>query len=344
MTPFTTVAIAAVALCSLYYYLAGWMYLDLEGFERVRYAGRETFLQASLFCLLAQVWYGAWKWFAFSAEFNPPDGWKALAMLIALVFSINWFFRSNFILTAQNRGELLTHQLSDNNLKSLSGAILIVIVSLILWLIFTPLIEFRSSPLDVLKAGAFLLSSGEIWADINVSLLEIVIGVLMGGALAFLVLTVISPVASVRNIAFQLLPAMYISPIVIWLLMFSLALHGGFNLWHKGAGIGLLTFFPFIQALWGLRNHRFFYRVLLAIDDSLPIAFVMMLFTELMAATAGLGFMMTVANATYQVDKSLVGFFITAALLVATSAGLRFTAKRLYMPGPSTNAVGVEAA
>jgi ABC-type nitrate/sulfonate/bicarbonate transport system permease component len=81
----------------------------------------------------------------------------------------------------------------------------------------------------------------------------------------------------------------------------------------------------------------------LAIDDSLPIAFVMMLFAELMAATAGLGFMMTVASATYQIDKGLVGFFITAALLVALSSALRFTAKRLYLPGPAAKAVGARA-
>jgi ABC-type nitrate/sulfonate/bicarbonate transport system permease component len=211
-------------------------------------------------------------------------------------------------------------------------------------LVFSHVIDFRPSPLDVLKAASFLLSSGEIWNDINVSLLEIGVGVLMGGALAFLILAVISPLASVRNIVFQLLPVTYMSPIVLWLLIFPLTLQSGFSLWHKGAGIGLLTFFPFFQALWGLRRHRFSYRVLLAIDDSLPIAFVIMLFAELMAATAGLGFMMTVASATYQIDKALVGFFITAALIVGISSALRFTAKRLYMPGPATNAVGAEAA
>ena len=64
-------------------------------------------------------------------------------------------------------------------------------------------------------------------------------------------------------------------------------------------------------------------------DDAFPIAFVTMLFAELMAATAGLGFVMTVASATYQTDKGIVGFLITLVLLVGLSTTLRLFAKRL---------------
>ena len=41
-----------------------------------------------------------------------------------------------------------------------------------------------------------------------------------------------------------------------------------------------------------------------------------MLFGELFAATAGLGFMMVVAGATFQYQKGLAGFLITVFLLV----------------------------
>jgi hypothetical protein len=63
----------------------------------------------------------------------------------------------------------------------------------------------------------------------------------------------------------------------------------GFVFWQKVLAVGCLTFFPFVQALWGLCKHPWPYRVLLAVDDAFPIAFVTMLFAELMAATAGLG-------------------------------------------------------
>jgi len=47
-------------------------------------------------------------------------------------------------------------------------------------------------------------------------------------------------------------------------------------LWHKVIAVGCLTFFPLVQTLWGLRNHSWPLRILLAVDDALPIAFVAM--------------------------------------------------------------------
>jgi ABC-type nitrate/sulfonate/bicarbonate transport system permease component len=54
-----------------------------------------------------------------------------------------------------------------------------------------------------------------------------------------------------------------------------------------------------------------------------------MLFAELFASTAGLGFVMTVASATYQNDKGLAAFFITVVLLAVISATLRWSTKPL---------------
>jgi len=68
----------------------------------------------------------------------------------------------------------------------------------------------------------------------------------------------------------------------------------------------------------------------------LPSAFIAMLFGELWAATAGLGFMMTVANATNQFDKALAGFIITIALLTGISAVLRLIVKLLLEETRST--------
>ena len=63
---------------------------------------------------------------------------------------------------------------------------------------------------------------------------------------------------------------------------------------------------------------------------SVPFAFVAMLFGELYAATAGLGFMMVVASATYQTNKAFAGFLITVILLLALSTNLRWIVKRFY--------------
>jgi ABC-type nitrate/sulfonate/bicarbonate transport system permease component len=67
----------------------------------------------------------------------------------------------------------------------------------------------------------------------------------------------------------------------------------------------------------------------MATDYALPIAFIAMLFAELWASTAGLGFMMTIAGATSQADKGFAGFIITAVLLAGISAVLRSIVKML---------------
>jgi hypothetical protein len=135
--------------------------------------------------------------------------------------------------------------------------------------------------------------------------------------------------------SFLFLPLSNISLIVLWL--FSWVAVGWIlpaprflDYWHKVIAVGCLTFFPFVQALWGLRDRPVPYRILLAIDNALPVAFVAMCYGEMYAATAGLGFMMVVASATSQFDKGLAGFLVTVALLVGLSSILRWTVRRLY--------------
>jgi ABC-type nitrate/sulfonate/bicarbonate transport system permease component len=333
-----------VALCSCYHYLIARSYLELHGNAALAYVGRETFLQAWLISLIAQIWGGPWKWYEFSARFVPSDGFKCLAMLIVLAFLVNWFFRSNFDLTAQRRKIILAREFDNANWNTLRGTFLITIVCLLIWLTFSQLWPklIPTSPLDVLAAGYTLFKAGELWGDIGISLLEIAIGITLGAALVLPVLVVISNVPSVRGLFFRLLPLTYISPIVLWLFAFMLV-PSWIYFWHKVVAVGFLAFFPLIQAMWALHDRSWPYRLSLAIDDALPIAFVMMLFGELMAATAGLGFMMTVASATYQIDKSLVGFLVTTALLITLSAALRSIAKHLNSPAASTEVVPAEA-
>jgi ABC-type nitrate/sulfonate/bicarbonate transport system permease component len=58
-----------------------------------------------------------------------------------------------------------------------------------------------------------------------------------------------------------------------------------------------------------------------------------MLFGELWAATAGLGFAMTVASATGQIDRGLSVFLITAIFFAVVSAAIKWTAERLDNTG-----------
>ena len=92
---------------------------------------------------------------------------------------------------------------------------------------------------------------------------------------------------------------------------------------HKMMGVGLLTFFPLLQTLWAFRDAPLRRRWLIAIDDALPMAFVAMCFGELYAASAGIGFQMVIASATYQHQQGLGWFLITVILLSALSMILR---------------------
>ena len=112
---------------------------------------------------------------------------------------------------------------------------------------------------------------------------------------------------------------------------------------HRIILVGGLSFYPFLQTLWGLRNQPLYERILLAADDAIPLAFLAMLIGEAYAATLGLGFMMTIAGATNQVDKGLVGVFLVVALLMGLSYILRSIAKRLHSPEPSAEVVPAQA-
>jgi hypothetical protein len=58
---------------------------------------------------------------------------------------------------------------------------------------------------------------------------------------------------------------------------------------------------------------------LIVINNALPMAFVAMCFGELYAASAGIGFQMVIASATYQYQQGLAYFLITVFLLATIS-------------------------
>ena len=94
--------------------------------------------------------------------------------------------------------------------------------------------------------------------------------------------------------------------------------------------ITCFTTFPFVQALWSYRNLRLPLRVLVAIEEALPYAFIGMVFAEAYAATAGLGFLMIVLRAEQHIAEAIATAFITFGLLAAISFLFRFVIKRLY--------------
>jgi NitT/TauT family transport system permease protein len=215
-----------------------------------------------------------------------------------------------------------------------------VLSFLLLWEAFTrsgainPIL--LSSPTDVARAGAGLFASGEIWKDLWVSGVEFAVGfglsVLLGIPLGL-------AVGWYRRLHFALDPflsALYATPrvallplIIIWL---------GIGIWSKIAIVFLGAFFPIcvntiagvktsdarllrVAQSFGASELRVFTSIVL--PSSVPFilsglrlgvgrALIGVVVGELYAATAGIGFMITVAGATFQTDKVFVGIVILA--------------------------------
>jgi ABC-type nitrate/sulfonate/bicarbonate transport system permease component len=335
--PFT-LSIAAVAFCTAYYYLAGIFFLGLSSRELRTYVGREAMLQALFISLLSQVRWQGWYWFDFAFPNELERGIGVFIMLPLLLCLVNWIFRSDFALTAARRAAIMDKECSVSSWKTLAELPLFAVSLVLLWqMLGLRSINVQSSPHGIIEAAYYLLGQNDIYRDMMASLLVVFGGLLLSFCIAVLALAVLSMTQGIaRNVLFTVLSALYISPIVLWLFSFFI------NTWipdfigmgHKVILVGFLSFFTITQILWGLRGHPLASRVLLAIDEALPIAFVAMLFSEMYAATKGVGFAMVVASAGNQTDKALAIFLITAALLAVISATLRSFAKRVYPVRP----------
>jgi ABC-type nitrate/sulfonate/bicarbonate transport system permease component len=335
--PFTA-SIAAVALCSSYHYLAAVCFLGLSRRELRTYVGREAILQAFFVALLSQIWWRGWQWFDFAALHQFEAGIGVLIILLLLLCSVNWIFRSDFALTAARREEIMDKEWNIASWKSVAELPLIAISLIVLWqMLGLRWTNVKTSPQGVIEAAYYLLGQNDIYRDMMASVLVVLGGLVLGFCIAVVASTVLSITKGIaRNRVFTVLPALYISPIVLWL--FSFFIHTWIpdfiGMGHKVILVGFLSFFTITQMLWALRGHPLASRVLLAIDETLPIAFVAMLFSEMYAATKGVGFAMVVASVGNQTDKALAVFFVTVAMLGVFSATLRSIAKRAYPARP----------
>ncbi|HET8669434.1 MAG TPA: hypothetical protein VFM05_02055 [Candidatus Saccharimonadales bacterium] len=328
--------IIAVALCACYYYIAARSSLGLRLSDAWIYTAREALLQALLVCLLSQLWVSHWQWSSFTTFMKVGPGFKVFATLVGLMGFINWCFRSDFQLMANTHAAILSQELESKKRLSFNcfqaSAIyrltLLATVSLLFYLSF----------------GSIL--NNQIWRDMVLSLLEVIGGIVSGGLVGQGVFVLLSRKAGLRKLVFPLLPLMHISAIALWLIVFVVWLNwfrpansSFLYFWHKIIAVGCLTFFPLVQSLWGFRDRPIWYRVLIAIHEALPIAFVAMFFGEAYGATQGVGFLAVVASPTQQSDKAIAICFLTFVLMVGLSVLLRSAVITLYSSEKTAQAV-----
>ena len=256
--------------------------LDIKGRDVLVYTAREMTLQGLFISFIAQIWWQrGWRWIDFPWMQNLAMGLSVLTILVALLVIVNWIFKASFQMMSDRTAVIYARQLKIAGWSSFAGVLTLTAVWLTVWQTFA--VAFWNANLSfqtALNGVLELLSGGEVWGDIATSLTEIVAGMILGGLIASLTIRLMNRSAKIRNVLIQFLPASYVSPIVVWLsvILFIVWLDSdhakipsffpGYG--HKIMGVGLLTFFPLVQALWGLRHESSRYGILVAIDHALP--------------------------------------------------------------------------
>ena len=298
---------------------------------------REVLLFALLLTLLWQVFFPRvwpWGWLVHSLEAN----YAAVSAIAAAVFFVNllcrWTLRDR---TESNDAMGIDHSQRQNS-HSLMAALLLIFIILSLWQVLDSTVgnEFEiAGPIEIGQAIVQLLVTSSnafmdkrtttMWFDVEISLVNIFAGVGLATLLAmafvkassnYLSLKLSSLIVAVTCIA----PIALTNLIMVWF---------GIGILQKVVTVVCFSFFPLAQAFWNCRSLQLMPRILLAIDAALPYAFMGMLFSEAMAATAGIGFFMIMFPANGHLAEATATGLIAFALLTAISLALRFTARQI---------------
>jgi ABC-type nitrate/sulfonate/bicarbonate transport system permease component len=299
---------------------------------------RSVLLHASFYVFLAQLWLyeKGWYWF----EHTPSTWWaRATATIILLapfLLIVIWGSSSRFEKTSRMKSLAALRQIQASNWMSFIGAGILWMLCFAVWNALNDLLRaiFMIAPLsEVISAGYRLLTTGSIiakrestlWWDIAVSSCEIGEGLLLSGVFAFILVKVVEAARSKLGMSW----IFALTHIIFIVLAVRLIILIGVGHWLKVIIVAAASFYPFAEALWGLRTTPRITRVLIALDNALPYAFVGMLFAEAYAATAGVGFFVIVARATGYRTEALAASMIALSLMIAVSFILRFIVKRL---------------
>ncbi len=196
---------------------------------------------------------------------------------------------------------------------------------------------FISSPSSIARATAALWATGELTRHVTVSGLEFLLGYTLAAAAGIPVGLAAGWYRRLRFAIEPFLSALYATPrvalvplVILWL---------GLGLWSKAALVFLGAFFPIcLTTLAGVQSvshqHIMVARSFRATDPQIfrtvvlpsAVPFVLaglrlgvgralvgVVVAELYAATAGIGYLITIAGTTFQTDRLFVGIMVLAA-------------------------------
>lgn len=330
------VSVSAVALSAIHCHLVSRFVLNLKQVDARWRLVRTAILQGLFISVFSQLWLGpyAWRWY----DFGVGGGYAASMLVLLLVFAIERSLRTRFDDVSAVRGNILIREFDRFTLGTLFGSLLIALLLTGIWqvLSLSPLEMIFSSPITVFTVWYGLLLRGTFWEHVYVSFSEVFGGLILGTGATLILYRILYTYNYLRDRIFPVLLLLHItfffSPVILmwWL--------GGVGYWQKALGIALFNIYPIIETFWGLRDRAPGLRLLLAIDNALPYAVVLMVFSEAMAARGGLGFSMVMAHGSSQsVPEGIAIALLTIVLLVICSSILRLLAKRVYLPGDNNS-------
>lgn len=207
---------------------------------------------------------------------------------------------------------------------------------------------FISSPWLVFKAGIELIVTGEIWMNLRVSASEFLVGFFLAVVVGIPIGILIGWYETINSLLNPFISALYATPRVAFLPLIVIWL--GIGIWSKVAVIFLGAVLPIIvntavgiettdKALlkaarsFGANDAQIFKTI--ALPGAIPViltgirlglgrALLGVVVGELYAANAGIGYLITVAGATFQTSKVLFSVFII------TGAGIIFIEMSRY--------------
>ena len=334
-------ALPTVTFAVCYYYLSARQPLRLHRRRAFLMIVRPTLLHSLFFALFAQtlLYSDGWQW---GISVINPDwrlGRHAATVLLLLGGFLGLIFLPfghSFDKVAELSVISSVRQIRSEKLSSFFGAAMLWLLCFAMWDFYSVFLRdfFAIPPLrNVLRAAYRLLTTGSLvpnmnetlWLDAAVSVQEIGLGLLLGGVLAFVLVKLIE-IAE---------PTLHLSGVLVFTHSIPIVLAITFMAWIgigillKAAIVAAAALFPFAEAFRGFRTGSLITRISLALENALPYAFVGMLFGELWASTAGLGFFLVVARATGYETEALAAGLIILVLMLSVSVVLRFVIKRL---------------
>lgn len=329
-----------VALTASYEVLFATIVLNLGSRATIQRAAAAAIMQGLLIALFLDLLIATPSWIG--ATFGDVEiGYQVFVVIAAFVVSINWISGRTFQSAAKDRGRELLKELAWEKSTSTLYAAVVIVAVVVLWEGFNRAVFLKAS----YKEWNYYTN---FWFDVQASLGELSIGILMAAAAAALLIFIMNKIprraSLVPRIFFQ---AMQIAPIALVSDLPLNVIRGQVLTGTEGitavpawmawtaADVAVFSFYPFALTFHGLTGEPMVRRILLSLDEALPYAGAAIIYGETMFAVSGLGFSMIVAAVSFKLFSALAAFSTLLFLIAILSTCLRWIARRgLVAPTP----------